>query len=187
MPRDRLFRLMLAALFAALSIVGAYLRIPLPGGVPLTLQVFFVALCGLLLPPATALISQVLYLALGLIGLPVFSFGGGLQALAAPSFGYILGFAAAAFLISLLIRLRNGWLWQALVLLFALAVVYLLGSFYLWGLGLLNIVPRTGITTLLLANASFLPLDILKLALALWFYRAVSNRLTPLFKTLASD
>ena len=94
--RERLRLMILASLFAVLTVVGAFIRIPFPV-VPLTLQVFFVYLAGVLLGAKGALLSQGLYIAMGLLGLPVFTVGGGLQAVLRPSFGFIVGFAVAAY------------------------------------------------------------------------------------------
>lgn len=98
-------QLLLCALFAALTAAGVFVKIPIPGTILIfTLQTFFVFLSGLLLAPRYALISQLVYMAIGLIGLPVFSNGGGFAYVLQPSFGYIPGFALCAFLVSLLIR-----------------------------------------------------------------------------------
>ena len=68
------------ALMAALTAVGAQISIPLPFTlVPFTLQVLMVVLAGLLLGARYGALSQVVYLMLGAIGLPVFAgFTGGL-------------------------------------------------------------------------------------------------------------
>ena len=62
----------LSALFAVLTAVGAFIRIPFPL-VPITLQTFFVFLSGALLGSRAGALAQVLYLGMGLIGLPIFS------------------------------------------------------------------------------------------------------------------
>ena len=83
----RLKNLLLCALFAALTAASVFLpKIPIPG-TPLmfTFQTFFVFLTGLMLEPRFALISQLVYMALGLIGLPVFMNGGGLSYVLEPS------------------------------------------------------------------------------------------------------
>jgi biotin transport system substrate-specific component len=86
-----------AALIAALIGASAFIAIPLPGGVPLTLQVFFVVLGALLLVPEWAFAAMATYVALGAVGLPVFSGGrGGLGVLAGPTGGFLFGFAVAA-------------------------------------------------------------------------------------------
>lgn len=83
------------ALMAALTAVGAQLRIPLPY-VPITLQAACACLAGLLLGPGRGAGSQVVYLTAGLLGFPVFAGGGGLHYVLEPSFGYLLGFVAGA-------------------------------------------------------------------------------------------
>ncbi len=84
-----------AALIAALSIVPG---IPVgPLGVPITLQTLGVLLAGIVLGPARGTAAVLLYLVIGLIGLPVFSgFSGGFGVLAGPTAGYLLAFPLAA-------------------------------------------------------------------------------------------
>jgi biotin transport system substrate-specific component len=85
-----------SALLAALLAASAWIAIP-AGAVPVTLQVFIVFLCGLLLPVRWAAVPVAVYVLLGVIGVPVFSGGtGGLGVLAGPTGGYILGFLLAA-------------------------------------------------------------------------------------------
>ena len=88
----------LCGLFAALTAVGAFIRIPMPV-VPFTLQFFFVALAGVLLGAKRGAMAQMIYVAVGLIGIPVFTKGGGLQYVFEPSFGYLIGFIVAAYAI----------------------------------------------------------------------------------------
>ena len=90
--------MILSALFAVLTAVGAFIRIPFPP-VPFTLQTFFVFLSGTLLGSRTGALAQVLYVGMGLIGLPVFTGGGGPQYVLHPTFGYLLGFIAGAWTI----------------------------------------------------------------------------------------
>jgi biotin transporter BioY len=88
-------RLAIMGLFVALMCVSAWIRIPLP--IPITLQTAVVALAAMLLLPWEALLVMVVYVALGLIGIPVFAGGGGLTYVASPTFGYLMGFIVAAF------------------------------------------------------------------------------------------
>lgn len=87
----------LCAMFTGLIIVGAFIRIPIPY-VPFTLQLLFTMLAGLLLGKRLGAMSVLLYIILGLLGVPVFTEGGGLMYLFKPSFGYIIGFAVGAYL-----------------------------------------------------------------------------------------
>ncbi len=90
-------RILLTALFSALIIVGAYIRIPLPP-VPITLQTLFVLLAGFLGGSKLALTSTAIYLLLGMVGLPVFTSGGGLGILLGPTGGFLFGLLPAALL-----------------------------------------------------------------------------------------
>lgn len=84
------------AIFVVLMIVSAFIRIPFPL-VPLTFQTVVAVLAGLLLGPLYGTAAVGVYIFMGLIGLPVFTSGGGFAYVVQPTFGYILGFAAAAF------------------------------------------------------------------------------------------
>lgn len=86
---------MFSALFTALVVVGAYLKIPV-GPVPIVLANFFVILAGAVLGTRWAAASIGLYLLLGALGLPVFAGGGGLAYLTGPTGGFLLGYLPAA-------------------------------------------------------------------------------------------
>ena len=73
-------KLVYTALFAALTAVGAFLRIPM-GYSSVTLQYLFTAMAGLLLGRRWGALSQAVYVLLGLVGLPIFTMGG--------CFGYV--------------------------------------------------------------------------------------------------
>lgn len=88
--------IVLVGMFAALTAIGAFIKIPLPI-VPFTLQIIVVFLAGALLGSKRALYSQLVYIAVGLAGVPVFNEGGGLAYIFKPSFGYLMGFALAAY------------------------------------------------------------------------------------------
>lgn len=93
----------IGGLFAALIAAGAFMKITLPTEpMPMhfTLQWFFVLLAGLLLNKRLAGVSVGVYLLIGLVGVPVFASGGGLSYLLRPTFGYLLGFAAAAYMMA---------------------------------------------------------------------------------------
>lgn len=125
-PRD----MALCALFAALSAAGAFIKIPL-GPVPITMQFFFTNLAGLLLGKRRGLISVLLYIFIGLIGLPVFTGGGGPAYVLMPSFGYLAGMALGAWLSGLAVERGQGGF---------KSMIYggLLGIFAMYGLGLLH-------------------------------------------------
>jgi biotin transport system substrate-specific component len=105
---QHLKRMVYAALMAALTAAGAYIAIPI-GPVPIVLQNLFVILAGLLLGGRWGLISVAVYLLAGAMGLPVFAGGtGGVGKFVGPTGGYLLGFAAAAYLIGLISENGKG-------------------------------------------------------------------------------
>ena len=90
------------AMFAALTAVGAFIRIPFYP-VPFTLQFLFCCLSGLLLGARLGALSQFVYVALGLVGLPIYAKGyGGLNYVFEPTFGYLLGFIICSYVTGLL-------------------------------------------------------------------------------------
>ena len=94
-----LLGLVYAALFGAATAAGAYIMVPVPP-VPITLQTLFLYVAGTLLGGRLALLSQVVYLLLGIIGLPVFAGGkAGLGVLFGPTGGYLIGFLPAAYIV----------------------------------------------------------------------------------------
>ncbi len=99
---DKLKNYISAALFTAVISISAQIVIPLPSGIPLTLQTLAVCLCGYLLKPKYSLLSVLVYLLLGLFGAPVFSyFGGGPAVLFGKNGGFLLGFIFIALLCSI--------------------------------------------------------------------------------------
>ena len=69
-------KLVYTALLAALTAAGAFMRIPM-GYSSVTLQYLFTAMAGLLLGRKWGALSQLIYVCLGLVGLPIFTMGGG--------------------------------------------------------------------------------------------------------------
>ena len=156
--------MILTALFAALTAVGAFIKIPVPLA-PITLQVMFMAFAGILLGGKYGALSQLVYVVTGLIGLPVFTEGGGPAYIFKPSFGFLLGLAAAAWVIGTLRERWGGGIWKiAAACAVGLAVLYLIGLPYMYLI--FNVYLDTAMSvgkTLLYGCLLFLPGDALKI------------------------
>ena len=97
-------QVILASFFAGLTAIGAFLIIPFYP-VPMTLQTLFTLLSGMLLGKKAGFLSQLIYVSLGLIGLPVFSGGkAGFGVLFGPTGGYLIGFIISAYLIGFILE-----------------------------------------------------------------------------------
>ena len=91
-----------AALMTALLAVLSQIAIPMPSGVPITLQTFAVALTGYMLGAKLGALAASLYVLLGALGLPIFSGArGGFSVMLGPTGGFIFGFIAMAALCGL--------------------------------------------------------------------------------------
>lgn len=94
---ERTRKIVYTALFSALIAAMSQIAIPLPSGVPLTLQTFAIAFAGFFLGWKSALASMLIYIALGAMGVSVFAnFTGGIQKLVGLTGGFIWGFVALA-------------------------------------------------------------------------------------------
>ena len=94
------------SIFAVLSAVGARIMVSLPL-VPFTLQTLVCMMAGMVLGSKKGAASQALYMLMGLIGIPVFTGGGGPASVLTPSFGYIAGFVACGWATGHIIELRS--------------------------------------------------------------------------------
>lgn len=129
--------MVLGALFTALIAVGAFLKVSIPVQpfpMHFTMQFFFVLLAGFVLGGRTGCISVVSYLVIGLAGVPIFAAGGGIGYLVRPTFGFLLGFAFAAYVTGKVMHLREGYSfgWLLLSAVCGLVVMYLSGMVYFY-------------------------------------------------------
>lgn len=97
---------MLCALFVALMTVSAYLKISI-AGVPHSFQFFFAVMAGLLLGGKLGACTVAVYVIMGLIGIPVFTGGGGFYYILQPTFGYLIGFIITAYVTGIIARGRG--------------------------------------------------------------------------------
>lgn len=121
--------LSICALFAAMTAVLAQISIPFPGGVPLTLQLLSISLCGVVLGSKKGFISIVVYIILGAIGLPVFAgFSGGFQNIIGPTGGFLISFPIVAFIVGLVSEKTDNMYLIFLSTVLGLAINYSIGT-----------------------------------------------------------
>ena len=173
-------QLVLTALFAALTAIGAFLKIQIPvEGIPaITLQFFFTAMAGVLLGAKYGAISQAVYVLLGLVGLPIFAQGGGFSYVLQPTFGFLLGLIPAAWVIGVLAKRPLKFWRTALAMLAGLAVLYAIGVPYMALIA--NGYLGKGLTFWQVMRSGmliYLPGDMLKIAVGSALCVAVERRL----------
>ena len=125
--------MVLFGLFTALIAIGAFIRIPVPV-CPFTLQLLFTTLAGLILGSRSGALSVALYVLLGLAGVPVFTEGGGPSYIFQPTFGYLIGFIAGAWVTGRLVEITGSFSFAKTLFanLAGLMVVYLFGMVYVY-------------------------------------------------------
>jgi biotin transport system substrate-specific component len=161
-------------IFTALTAIGAFISIP-AGPVPITLQSFFVLLSGLMLGSKKAAFSQITYLLLGLIGFPVFAgFSGGLQHIYKPSFGFILGYIAAAYIAGKFKEEKNikQYVWAAVIS--GTIIIYAFGLPYMYYV--LNIMLNSNLSVfkiLQLGMFAFIPGDVIKAVIIVFLSKKI--------------
>ncbi len=117
--------------FSILTFLSAQVEVPVQP-VPFTLQTMIVLLAGAFLGPVNGAISQLLYIAAGALGLPVFAgFGFGLATLLGPTGGYLAAFPLAAFLVGFLIEKNKSSVMVFIGMLIGTASILFSGALYL--------------------------------------------------------
>lgn len=164
--RVPLRKMMDAAVFCAVISACAQLVLPMPAGVPITLQTLAIALCGYCIKWKYATLSVGIYLLLGGMGLPVFSsFGGGFGWLFGPSGGFLFGFLLLA--IGCGLPFQKRWL---LVLCGMVAVVLC----HLLGVGWYTHATEVSFgSAVLVASAPYLWKDLL----CVWLAEMIANKI----------
>ncbi|MDP4120789.1 MAG: biotin transporter BioY [Bacillota bacterium] len=129
-------QLTLSAIFIALYIIsGLFLNIKLPDPIPpMSMQIFFCLASGICLGKKYGAISVMVYIFMGLIGLPVFAKGGGIFYVLQPTFGYLIGFVLCAFIMGFAKKQaeKHSFWCVSLLGIIAVLAVYLIGCIYMY-------------------------------------------------------
>ena len=118
------------AIFLAILIVASKISFNI-GPIPVTLQTLALALIGFILGPYKGIIVILTYLVMGIIGIPVFSQGGGFDYIFKPSFGYIIGFIPMIFLSGIGRNFQNKSM-KYLFGMLGLIIDYIIGVTYMY-------------------------------------------------------
>ena len=168
--------LVFAALFAALTAAVAPFKIPLGfTPVPITLQTLVVLMSGAMLGPIYGALAMILYVVVGVLGLPVFAGGGsGIGAILGPTGGDLISYFIAAYAIGKTLQLRKQpkYLDYVIAMIIGTTIIYVLGAG--WAL---VVVPR--LTLLAVIVGWVLPFiigDALKLLIAAYIAKTVNIR-----------
>ena len=169
-PKPTRNRYVFAAMFAALIAVSSFFIIPLPGGIPIVLKNMFVVLSGTVLGSYYGSIAILIFLAAGVLGVPVFVIPGGPGAFLTPLGGYLAGYFLGSLISGLICGLpktseRTMNIKFTIRLVFAsligFSLIVLSGAFYLM---YLNSIPFT--VAIVAGVVPFIPGDIIKLILS---------------------
>lgn len=155
--------IVLCGLFSALAGIGAFIKFPIPY-VPISLQSFFTTLAGLLLGSYLGAASVAVYIIIGLIGIPVFTQGGGLSYVFQPTFGYLLGFALGAFVTGKFVENKEVSYFRSLIAcIIGMLAIYAIGVPYFYVISNYFINKPIGVSLLFKACfLSTLPGDLIK-------------------------
>ncbi|MCM1308621.1 MAG: biotin transporter BioY [Butyrivibrio sp.] len=159
----KILNMALIALMTAFLCVVSPFSIQLPGQVPISLSFMMIYLCVYLLGGIRGTICCVLYLLIGLMGLPVFSsFGSGVGKLAGPTGGYLVGYIFLAAVCGAALYIGKGRLWVYIAgMVLGSAAAYFFGT--MWFMYSM----QTGLKyTLSVCVFPFIPFDLAKIAAA---------------------
>ena len=164
-------KLLIASVVALATGYAAQLRIPLPWTpVPITLQTFVVLSSGLLLGRWWGSFSQLLYVLIGVLGIPFFSgMQGGLGVILGPRGGYLLGFIITSFVVGHVVekyQLQKFLHLSLALILISTVCIYGLGCLQLglW-LWLVKGTPSSLYNILMMGMIPFIPGDLIKIFL----------------------
>ena len=177
MKKINLKNLTVIALFAALLCASAIIYIPLV--IPITIQTLIICLCCELLSAKKAVAVYLVYIAIGFLGIPVFSgFNSGISALFSATGGFIIGFLAFI-LIKCIVQklLKKGFMGSIISSLFGLVALYLIGSVWFCFIYYNSFNLPLYLSSLTVSVLPFILPDILKIIIA----TAIAKRIKKFF------
>ena len=152
-----------AGLFAAVIAVMAQISIPMPLGVPMTMQTFAITLAAVVLGSKLSAISTLVYVLLGAVGVPVLAnFSGGIDKLVGPTGGFLISFPIMAYIIGLGVEHKDDFKGAFVIFLVLGTVIN-----YVIGVAMFVVVAHSTVAVGISACVlPFIPTAILKAVLA---------------------
>lgn len=168
MSNRKIKDIVLISLFSAIIVVCSFITIP--SAIPFTLQTFAVFLCLNILGAKKGIISILIYIFIGVVGLPVFSgFNGGIGALLNVTGGYIIGFIFSAltfWLVTSVFNKKPKELINLIASFMGLIVCYIFGTLWYILLFIKNGEAINFISAFTICVLPFIIPDILKIVLS---------------------
>ncbi len=159
---SNIYNICMISIFTAVISIMAQFSIPLPFGVPISLQNFAVTLTAILLGRKNGTIAVLIYLLIGMIGIPVFTnFRSGLQTFVSPTGGFLISYPIMTYLIGFGVKKRQNNSYLPLFMMLGYLINYICGVLVFCLVTTTNI--KTGLAACVLP---FLPADIIKSILA---------------------
>lgn len=165
-------------LFSAIIAVCSWISVPILA-VPFTMQTFGVFSALLILGAKNGLISILIYIGLGMIGMPVFAnFNSGFSAIFSATGGYIIGFIAQAIIYMYILKIFGEKIYiKIFALILGLIACYLFGSMWFSYIYIQNNNPMSFISILSACVFPYIIPDLLKMSLALTISQRISKSL----------
>ncbi len=182
MRDKKLYFLIQSGLFAAIIAVLAQLAIPMPNGVPITLQTFAIALCGFFLG-VKAIIPVAIYILIGAVGVPVFAnLKGGIGIITGATGGFIIGFIPMSVLcgVSKLFKIKESKNAASIVKIMvsiAISIAGLAICHYLGALHFAKFTKKSFMDVLPLVSYPFILKDVLSIIFAYILALSIELRL----------
>ncbi len=169
--KSEIRQLFLAALFTAFLALISQISIMTPLSIPFTFQTFAICLCGYTLRLKWASLSVITYIALGLLGLPIFSnFKGGIGVLFEITGGYIIGFLPLVIICALPIKEKT--IFKISLGIMGVLICHITGSAYL------SVLTHTNfITSFIASSLPFLLKDMILCVLAYYLAKKLKKQL----------
>lgn len=169
MRKTTILSMVETALFAAILCIVGPLSVPI-GPVPISLTNFIIYIAVYVLATKEATLSVIVYLLLGMVGLPVFSgFSGGMTKLAGPTGGYLIGFIFIALISGFVKKKCNcNLIITVIAMIISTVITYAFGTVWFMYSMKMGLVESLGLCVF-----PFIPGDLLKIALATVLGKAI--------------